>query len=77
MLQQRLVLLLVVVLICLQFFPKETFYPDYLNHKTKSFAAERQFYEICGDKCAKLQQPTKSFDSEAQNIDLGKTMKYF
>jgi hypothetical protein len=79
MLQQRLVILLVVVLIVMQFIPKETFFtPDYLNHKSKSFDAEIQVYQACGDRCALLLgQPTKSFDSERQNIELGKTIKYY
>ena len=60
--------------------------PQYLNHKTKSFSAEKDMIERCGPDCAWKSQPAKSFDAEregvrqAQDISggfIGKTMKYY
>ncbi len=59
--------------------------PMYLNHKTKSFDAERETRLIYGDDGAWLGQPSKLYAAEAQGVHecglscgfIGKTVKYY
>jgi len=67
----------------------EKFYgaPQYLNHKSKSFDAEREMINRCGLDGAWLANPSKCFDCETSAIDqaggdisggfLAKTIKYY
>jgi hypothetical protein len=79
-------IIIVVMLICkILLDVKETFLPEYLNHKSKCFDCEKQARLIYGDDGAWRDQPTKSFASELQGFDMygeiggfiGKTMKYY
>lgn len=66
---------------------KESFLPEYLSHKSKSFDSEREMINRYGENAAWMANPTKSFDSEIDGVRqaggdisggfLGKTMKYY
>lgn len=60
--------------------------PQRLSHKTSCFSCEQDMVSRCGDKCAWIGQPTKSFDSETELVNRrnvigdaygAKTIKYY
>jgi hypothetical protein len=56
---------------------------QYLNHKSKCYDCEQDIISREGEDAAWKAQPTKSFDSEAQGVQMdgngfiGKTLKYY
>ena len=64
-----LLLISIIILLSIIIYKKiylEKFVPEYLNHKTKSFADEKYFIDKYGVDGAWKGQPTRSFDSENQ-----------
>lgn len=62
-------------------------FSTYTDHKTKCFSCEKEMIQRCGEKCAWMAQPAKSFDAEFEavaqaggNLEggyLAKTLKYY
>lgn len=79
------IILLVLILLTFAFDIKETFLPEYLSHKTKSFDAENEARIMYGDAGAWLGQPSKLYSAESQGVAqygleggfIGKTLKYY
>lgn len=79
------IIIVVLVILKVLFDIKETFLPEYLSHKTKSFDAEKEARLMYGNEGAWKSNPTKSFDSESQGVAMnglsggfiGKTIKYY
>jgi len=64
----------------------ESFVPQYLFHKSKSFDAERQAIAMYGEQGAWTANPSKTFSAEAQGVEMadhiqggfiGKSVKFY
>ncbi len=59
--------------------------PEYLKHKSRCFSCDQDIRKRCGESSVWRSQPSKSYDSEQQGVDMygeaggfiGKTLKYY
>jgi hypothetical protein len=78
---------IVVLLIAKVAFDIREKYTSYLDHKSKCFDCEKDMIQRCGEKCAWMAQPAKSYDAEREAVlqyggdisggYLAKTLKYY